>query len=209
MLKRYNPVIDSDNIGKGVIIMRLLSIPFLVIAIVTRILDISNASRFFLLMCIPMLWLDFIWFMQKMAGGYKLSDKEIIFWRNCKKNRVEYENIKYIFIVNACTNNVEISSLPWVAIIGGKATGVVEYCMHTRGENNRLFNTDIENILVKNQEIKSNYGFLWNSKEMYKILKGYKGDYYIAKSVMKESEEYKQIYERYDIKDRVHIIEDI
>ncbi|MCM1496286.1 MAG: hypothetical protein NC089_10885 [Bacteroides sp.] len=202
--RRYHPHLNYKSVNKRRIPIRIFCIFCLAGAIAMHVLGDSRTIAFLLTFTgIGMLGEDIIWIIQTMEGGYKLLDDGICYWWYFRKYKVLYKDIKSIYITNSSIQ------LPYVLIIGGEEHGVLQYCMEKREKNRILLNTELESILVKNQETESNYGFLWNSREIKKILEHYKGDYYIAESIIQQyRQEYDCIYERYGIEKRVYVIDD-
>lgn len=210
--KRYHSGIDYKSRNKKMLPWRIFAAFFFIIAIAESVLHFMFIApdAFWYSMGVAMLSNDILMFLQKLANGYKMSNTDIYFWRNFKKHRVSFQEIHHIYVVNAAVNNGDVMGLPYILLIGGKESGVQQYCMHDRNKSGRLLHTEIEIMLISNHETDNNYGFVWNQKIIYKILKGYKGDYYVAESILNDfSIEYDLICEQYDdIEERVHVIED-
>lgn len=208
--KRYHPGINYGNIKKELKVVRILSILCFLLAVFAFVLHLSKTMAvYFLILGVAMLWLDIIWFVQKLQGGYTLSDDNICYWRKFKKYKIYFNDVQSVFIVNASTNNGDVMNLPYVLIIGGRSSGVMQYCMHDRTQTGVLMNTEIEFVLIKDRETENNYGLLWNCSEMQKILRGYQGDYYVAESVINSfKDEYELICGQYNIKKQVKVIPD-
>lgn len=202
--RRYHPQLNYESVNKRRIPIRIFSIFCLVGAIAMHVLgDSGTMATLLIFLGIGMLGEDIIWMIQTMEGGYTLLDDGICYWLYFRKHKVLYKDIKTIYITSSSIH------LPYILIIGGEEHGVLQYCMEEREKHGTLLNTELESILVKNHETESNYGFLWNSREIKKILEHYKGDYYIAESIINcYQQEYDGICEQYGIEKRVYVIDD-
>lgn len=161
-------------------------------------------------MSIGAFYWDIIVWLQTMSEGYRLSDSGICFWHKFKKHTVDFGEIHNIYIVNKSINNGDIVGVPFIWLMGGKETGVLQYCMQDRNKNCGLIDAEIAQILIDNNETENNYGFVWNRKEIHKLFNGYRGEYYVAESVIKNyPNEYNAICAYYDVRERVHIIKDL
>ena len=69
---------------------------------------------------------------------------------------------------------------------------------------------NIWTIFNKGSSAISDYGFIWNKREIYKIFKGFRGDYHIAASVIESyRDKFDNIVKEYGISDnQIHVIDD-
>lgn len=170
--------------------------------------------------CYPFMAFIFI----KWPSGYLLEKDRIVFHCKYKKNELLYEDIQCIIISNVAVGH-RITKTPWVAVIGEQQDEFLQYLIN---ENKRhvLTSSDIQcklgdkigwfhyeymhKIFKKGSSIIYNYGFWWNKKEIHKVLEGFRGDYYIAASVISNyGDEMNTICKQYGIDNqRIHIIDD-
>lgn len=209
LIKRYHPNINCKKVNKQLYLMRILSLLSFAVMVLFIVRKSSTTHILFLfLLGVAFLWLDIIWFVQKLAGGYSVLNDSILYWWHYKRHELKFQDIHRIYVVNASWNNGDLIDLPYILIIGGEDHHVLQYCMSDI-ENGPLLNTELESILIQNKETENNYGFLWNDNEMQKLFVGYQGEYYIADSIISRcSKEYDLICTQYGLKDRIHIIYD-
>lgn len=198
--KRYHPHLNYESVNKRRIPARILSVICFAGAIAMVASGHSGTIiKWLILMGAAMLIEDIYWFVQVMEGGYQLLDDGICYWWYFKKHKVLYKDMKRIYVTNSSVN------LPFILMIGGEDHGVLQYCMEEGKKNGKLLNTELESILVRNHEIEGNYGFLWNRREIQKLLEHYEGDYYVAESIIDSyRQEYDNICEQYGMKQRIH-----
>lgn len=161
-------------------------------------------------------------FAGKMSDGYAIYEDGLFFKYRFKDNKLLYKDIKCIIISNWQRG---MSKAPEVTVIGGNMDKIRQYFSLPKshvltGDVIRYFlgaeigcyhPGNIWEILKKGSSTIYNYGFVWNKREMYKILEGFSGDYYVAKSVIEKfHEEFNNILEKYSISnERIHIINDL
>lgn len=198
--KRYHPHLNYESVNKRRMPFRILSVVCFAVAIAMDVWGHSGTMvTWFILIGAAMLIEDVFWFVQTIEGGYQLLDDGICYWWHFKKHIVLYKDMKRIYVTNSSIN------LPFILVIGGEDHGVLQYCMEEREKSGKLLNTELESILVRNHETERNYGFLWNNREIQKLLEHYEGDYYIAKSIINSyRQEYDSICEQYGIRERIH-----
>lgn len=160
----------------------------------------------------------------KLPEGYLLEQDRIVYHCKCKKNQLLYKDIKCIIVTNFVVS-LTITKTPWVAVIGKEENEIISYVMSDKkrhvltsddmkyklGEKIGVWHPgNIGKIFKKGSCTTYDYGFVWNKKEMYKVLEGFGGDYYIAASVIYNyKEEFHALREKYDTgNQRIHIIDD-
>lgn len=221
-VKMYDPLLGSHTIEKILGIAGLFN--FIISAIFFLIVKDHNLAGLFFALCLTAWYPLFILFIFcKWASGYLLEKDRLIYHFLYSKHVLQYKDVKCIIISNTRHYRAGIPlKLPWITMVIEKQDEIIAYCMD--GKKKRvLANSDIEDrfSLAYTYDLKTylsylsfsknyNYGFLWNKKNMYKILEGYQGDYYIAASVIsKFKDEFSAICKQYNINDeRIHIIDD-
>jgi hypothetical protein len=158
----------------------------------------------------------------KLREGYIIQDDGFFFKYRFMKNKLLYKDIKCIIISNT-QGNYRITKTPYVTVIGGEKEEILQYCIdspkrHVLTSNNIRYKLGAEIGCFHPENIREifktgviyNYGFVWNEREMYKIFKGFLGDYYIAASVLENfRDEFDDIVKKYDISsNRIHVIND-
>jgi hypothetical protein len=161
-------------------------------------------------------------FFFKLMEGYIIQDDGFFFKYRFTKNKLLYKDIKCIIISNT-QGNYRITKTPYVTVIGGEKDEILQYCIdspkrHVLTSNNIRYKLGAEIGCFHPENIREifktsviyNYGFVWNEREMYKIFKGFLGDYYIAASVLENfRDEFDDIVKKYDISsNRIHVIND-
>lgn len=223
-MRMYNPQSGGHIVEE---VLGILGMFFFVLSVVFRWLIVkdNDLSGVFFVFGIaawycPLMILIFV----KMPQGYLLEKDGIVFNCKFKKNKLLYEEIKCIIISNT-TVSMRITKTPWIGIIGEQQNEILQYLIN--GKKRHVLTSDdikvklgekigyyhpgnIWKILKKGSSTIYNYGFWWNKKEMYKILEGFRGEYYIAASVISNyNDEFNAICKRYDIDgQRIHVIDD-
>lgn len=164
-------------------------------------------------------------FLGKLSGGYIIEKDGIYYKYWFRSNKLYYQDINCIIISNNAYDNRRIMKEACVTIIGGEQNDILQYCTQNN-KSHVLTRRDIEyklgasigfhhsgniwELFKKGSTAIHNYDFGWNKKEMYKLLEGYQGNYYIAASVISNfKKEFDDIVERYGIADeRIHILDD-
>lgn len=220
--KKYYPRFDSYLVEKILIICGIVL--FICSLLFNYVFGSRDLAGVFWGLCLSLWFIPVTLFFFKLREGYTIQDDGIFFKYRFMKNKLLYKDIKCIIISNAQAN-YRIVKTPYVTVIGGEQDEILQYCI---GGSKRhvLTSSDIryklgaeigcyhpENIremFKKGSSIIYNYGFVWNKREMYKIFKGFRGDYYIAASVYENfRDEIDDIAKKYDISsERVHVIDD-
>lgn len=225
-IKMYNP--DQGSWGYTVDkVLCVIGVFFMLLGIVFQyfVVKDSNFADLFYAFCIsawacPLFFFIFV----KWPAGYLLEKDRIVFHCKCKKNELLYEDIKCIIIVNASAK-YGVTKTPWIAVIGEQQDEILQYLINKNkyrvlrdwdiqwklGEKIGWFHYEyIWKLFKKGSSTIHNYGFYWNKKEIHKIYEGFRGDYYIAASVISNfGVELNAIYKQYDIDyQRIHIIDD-
>ena len=160
----------------------------------------------------------------KLREGYSIQEDGICFRYRFIKHKLLYEDIKCIIIVNSYGNN-KIVKTPYIIVIGGEQNEILQYCnnfpfRHVLASINIRVKLGAEigcyhpgniwTIFNKGSSAISDYGFIWNKREMYKIFKGFRGDYHIAASVIESyRDKFDNIVKEYGISDnQIHVIDD-
>lgn len=203
----------------------------LICAIVSAILGIifrfiinnENLFQWFVVLALTFGYIPVMYFLSKLYDGYILEEDGIYYRHLFKNNKLFFKEIKCIIFTNAMMN-LTITKGVWVAIIGGEQTELLQY--FNSFKRHVLSDYDIRSKLGaeigyyhpgnvwemfrKGSASIRNYGFIWNKREMHKILEGFKGNYYIAASVISNyNSEFNDIVKQYDIAgERIHIIDD-
>lgn len=223
-IKMYSPYLGGHTLET---VLGIIGAFFMLLGIVFRYLIIKdiNLSDLFFAFCVaawfcPFFELIFI----KWPEGYLLEKDRVVFHCKCKRNELLYKDIRCIIIVNTVVK-LSTTKTPWIAMIGESQDEILRYLIN---ENKRhvLTNSDIQwrlgekigwfhyeymwKIFKKGSSIIYNYGFVWNKQEIHKVLEGFKGDYYIAASVISNySDKLNVVCKQYGIDDqRIHIIDD-
>lgn len=223
-MRMYDPQSGGHIVEE---VLGILGLFFFVLGIVFRwsVVKDSDLSILFLAFAIaawycPLMMLIFV----KWPAGYLLEKDGIVFHCKFKKNKILYEEIKYIIISNT-TVSTRITKTPWVGIIGEQQNEIPRYLINGKkrhvltsgdikyilGEKIGYYHPgNIWNIFKKGSSTIYNYGFWWNKKEMYKVLEGFQGDYYIAASVISNyNDDFNAICKQYGVdSQRIHIIDD-
>ena len=145
-------------------------------------------------------------FFVKLCQGYSIQEDGICFRYRFIKHKLLYEDIKCIIIVNSSTNGGKIVKIPYRRYVLSSNNirvklGAEIGCYHP-GNIWTIFNKESSAI--------SDYGFIWNKREIYKIFKGFRGDYHIAASVIESyRDKFDNIVKEYGISDnQIHVIDD-
>lgn len=227
-IKMYNPHPERQVIEKALSILGLF---FFVLGIVFRYSIIKDSewthqlTYLFFAFCIAAWYYPFFTFIfEKWPAGYLLEKDRIVFHCKYRKNELLYEDIQCIIISNMDVG-LRITKTPWITMIGEQSDEILRYLMSEKrkyvlrdadikcklGEKIGWFHYEyIWKIFKKGSSTIYNYGFGWNKKEIHKVLNGFRGDYYIAASVIRNySDEMNAICKKYDINSqRIHIIDD-
>lgn len=208
------------------IVLGTIGLFFLVLGILCQwIIGISDLGGLFFTLCIAAWYYPFgMLIFVKLPDGYLLEKDKLVFYCKFKRNELLYEDIKCIIITNLIVS-LRTTKTPWVAMIGEQENELLSYLNNDK-KKHVLTSTDIkcmlgekigfwhpgnsEKFFQKGSRTIHNYGFCWNKREMYKVLEGFKGDYYIAASVFSNyKEECDALCEKYSIdRQRIHIVDD-
>lgn len=223
-MKMYNPQSGGHMLEN---VLGILGAFFLALSVTFRWIIVKNndLSGLFFALCMSA-WFSpiMIYLFVKLPYGYLLDKDGIVFNCKFKKNKLLFENIKYIIIVNA-KFRLRITKTPWIGMFGEHQDEFLQYLLYDKKRHvltsdnikcylgEKIGHYDAENlykILKKGSSTVYNYGFVWNKKEIHKILEGFKGDYYIAASVISNhNDEFNAICKQYKIDtQRIHIIDD-
>ena len=170
--------------------------------------------------CVPILT-----FFVKLYKGYSIQEDGICFRYRFIEHKLLYEDIRCIIIVNSSINGGKIIKIPYIIIIGEEQDEILQYCnnfpfRHVLASINIRVKLGAEigcyhpgniwTIFNKGSSAISDYGFIWNKREMYKIFKGFRGDYHIAASVIESyRDKFDNIVKEYGISDnQIHVIDD-
>mgnify|MGYP000038980815 CR=1 FL=1 len=203
-----------------------MRIPFQVWEVlVNYVFEYRDLAGVFWGFCLSSWYIPVILFFFKLEGGYIVQDDCIIFKYRFLKNKLLYTDIKCIIISNLEAPNFKSTKTPHVTVIGGEQDEILQYCIDSP-KRHVLTSLDIQyklgaeigcyhpgnirEIFKKGSSIIYNYGFVWNKREMYKIFKGFLGEYYIAASVYENfRDEFNDIVKKYDIsRERICVIDD-
>lgn len=224
IMKRYCPHAGGHTSD---FVLGIIGASFLLLSIVFGwfVVRDENLSGLFLSLCIGAWFCPFtILVFVKLPEGYLLEQDRIVYHCKCKKNQLLYKDIKCIIVTNFVVSS-RITKTPWAAVIGKEENEIISYVMSDKkrhvltsddmkyklGEKIGVWHPgNIGKILKKGSCTTYDYGFVWNKKEMYKILEGFGGDYYIAASVIYNyKEDFHEICEKYGIDNqRIYIIDD-
>lgn len=220
--KIYYPRFDSYLIEKILIICGIVL--FICTLLFNCVFESRDLADVFWGLCLSSWFTPVILFFFKLREGYIILDDGIFFKYRFRKNKLQYKDIKCIIISNG-QGNYTIVKTPYITVIGGEQDKILQYCIDSP-KRHVLTSSDIRyklgaeigcyhpgnirEIFKKGSSIIYNYGFVWNKREMYKIFKGFLGDYYIAASVYENfRDEFDNILKKYDIgSERVHVIDD-
>lgn len=220
--KIYYPRFNSCLIEKILIICGgVLFICFLVFNFAFKNVDLAGV---FLGLCFSCWYIPVILFLFKLWEGYAICDDGIFFKYRFMKNKLLYKDIKCIIISNG-QGNYTIVKTPYVTVIGGEQEKILQYCIDSP-KRHVLTSLDIRyylgadigcyhpwnirEILKKGSSVIYNYGFVWNEREMYKVFKGFGGDYYIAASVVENfGDKIDDIVKKYNISnEQINVMDD-
>lgn len=220
--KIYYPRFDSYLIEKILIICGIVL--FICSLLFHYVFESRDLAGVFWGLCLSSWFISVTLFFFKLREGYIIQDDGICFQYRFMKNKLLYKDIKCIIISNG-QENYTIVKTPYITVIGGEQDKILQYCIDSP-KRHVLTSSDIRyklgaeigcyhpgnirEMFKKGSSIIYNYGFVWNKREMYKILKGFRGDYYIAASVQENfRDEFDDIIKKYDISsERVHVIDD-
>lgn len=206
----------------------LLIIGFLFLAgffLAGIILGDENLKVLFGAFCILAWFLPVFNFFFNLEDGYVLEEDCISYRNRFRTYKLLYKDIKCIIIAHMSLGAGRTNKTPCVVMIGGEQEEILKYC--TDGNRRGLLTSNIiEHILgaeigdfspdnfwetiKKGPSAVCDYGFVWNKREIHKVLKGFQGDYYVAASVVEGyRKKYDEIVENFNIdKERIHIIDD-
>ena len=220
--KIYYPRFDSYLIEKILIICGIVL--FICTLLFNYVFESRDLAGVFWGFCLSSWFIPVTLFFFKLWEGYIIQDDCIIFKYRFLKNKLLYTDIKCIIISNG-QGNYTIVKTPYITVIGGEQDKILQYCIDSP-KRHVLTSSDIRyklgaeigcyhpgnirEIFKKSSSIIYNYGFVWNKREMYKIFKGFRGDYYIAASVYENfRDEIDDIAKKYDIsRERICVIND-
>lgn len=227
----------GKNLGKGklyyprynsYLIEKVLSVCGLLFFVCYLLVKFTSGNRDWAGVCLGFClsaWsVPVVLFCFKLREGYTIQKDGVYFRYRFLKNKLLYQDIKCIIISNS-NGNTRITKTPYVTIIGGEADGVLQYCLsgersHVLTANGIRYKLGAEigcyhpgNILEmfhKGSSIIHDYGFVWNKREMYKLLQGFMGDWYVAASVMENYQnEFDELVKEFQIAgERIHVIDD-
>ena len=227
-IKMFNPYPELQAVEKALSILGLF---FFVLGIVFRYSIIKDrelthqlADLFFAFSIAAWFYPIFAFIFEKWPAGYLLEKDRIVFHCKYRKNELLYEDIQCIIISNTIVRS-RITKTPWITMVGERSDEIIQYLM---SENRKYVLRDVDikcklgekigwfhyeyiwKIFKKGSSTIYNYGFGWNKQEIHKVLDGFRGDYYIAASVISNySDEMNAIRKQYDIDNqRIHIIDD-
>lgn len=179
----------------------------------------------FWVFCISAWFMPVFNFFFNLEDGYTLEEDCIYYRSRFITYKLLYKDIKCIIIAHMSLGAGRTSKTPCVVMIGGEQEEILKYC--TDGNRRGLLTSNIiEHILgaeigdfspenfwetiKKGPSVVCDYGFVWNKREIHKVLKGFQGDYYVAASVVEGYRKiYDEIVENFNIdKERIHIIDD-
>lgn len=188
--KIYYPRIDSYLIEKILIICGMVL--FICTLLINYVFEYRDLAGVFWGFCLSSWYIPVILFFFKLEGGYIVQDDCIIFKYRFLKNKLLYTDIKCIIILNLEAPNFKSIKTPHVTVIGGEQDEILQYCIDSP-KRHVLTSLDIQyklgaeigcyhpgnirEIVKKGSSIIYNYGFVWNKREMYKIFKGFLGEY--------------------------------
>lgn len=199
----------------------MLFVCYLLICFVT---DDRNLAHVFLGFCFGAWYVPVLSLIFKLCEGYSVQETGICFRYRFMKHKLLYKDIKCIIISNYNLHS-KIIKIPYITVIGGEQDEILRYCINSKkrhvlssidiryklgAEIGCYYPGNIWKILKKGSSVISNYGFVWNKREMYKIFKGFGGNYYIARSIIENyRDEFDNIAKEYGISDkRIHVIDD-
>lgn len=170
-----------------------------------------------------LLWI--LLFIHTLYNGNICEKEGIRFYNKFHSNYLSYSDIECIFILNAdIAYGRGVSNVPWIGVIGESSEEVINLCKNRKGQKVLTANViryelqerigfyyfyNFLDFFKKETRYIKNYGFVWNN-DATNLLHNYKGEYYIAASVVKIYEDkIKKSCELYGIRDeRIHILDD-
>ncbi|MGN0246899.1 MAG: hypothetical protein ACI4DK_13175 [Lachnospiraceae bacterium] len=197
---------------------------FICYLLIYYVIGNKDIADIFLAFCLSSCFISCWHVFCKLREGYSIQEDGICFRYRFIKHKLLYEDIKCIIIVNSYGNN-KIVKTPYIIVIGGEQNEILQYCnnfpfRHVLASINIMVKLGAEigcyhpgniwTIFNKGSSAISDYGFIWNKREMYKIFKGFRGDYHIAASVIESyRDKFDDIVKEYGISDnQIHIIDD-
>lgn len=222
MNKKYYPRFNSYLLEKILIICGIVF--FICFLLFSYVFDSRDLACVFLGLCLSSWFIPVTLSFFKLKEGYIIREDGIFFKYRFTNNKLLYQDMKCIIISNA-QGNYTITKTPYVTVIGGEKDRILQYCIdspkrHVLTSNDIRYKLGVEigffhigNIretFKKGSSTIYNYGFVWNKNEMYKIFKGFGGDYYIAASVLGNfRNEFDDIAKKYNIsEERIFVIDD-
>ena len=220
--KIYYPRVDIYLVEKISLISGWMF--FICYLLIYYVIGNKDIADIFLAFCLSS-WFISCWHVFcKLREGYSIQEDGICFRYRFIKHKLLYEDIKCIIIVNSYGNN-KIVKTPYIIVIGGEQNEILQYCnnfpfRHVLASINIRVKLGAEigcyhpgniwTIFNKGSSAVSDYGFIWNKREMYKIFKGFRGDYHIAASVIESyRDKFDNIVKEYGISDnQIHVIDD-
>lgn len=209
MRRLYNPLFGNHAIENFLLIISAVQI---VIAVVCKMFLIHEIGEIFFALAYGDLLAYVIIFLYKLCVGYSVDDESIEF-RRIKKDKIYFKDINCIIFSNKVVR-MGISKTVWVTLVSGETKDIVSFC-ENYNKKYVLTDSDIKNRLDcvranQDSSLGKYYGFIWNQKEMHKILEVYNKDYYVAASVASVHKEFfKKICDSYKLDERkIHIIDD-
>lgn len=220
--KKYDPRFDSYLIERVLIICGIVL--FICSLLVRYVFESKDLAGVFWGLCLSSWFIPVALFFCKLQNGYSIQDEGICFQFRFLKNKLLYKDIKCIIISNDDVN-YKIVKTPYITVIGGEQDKILQYCIDSP-KRHVLTSSDIryklgaaigcyhpgniEEMFKKGSSVIHNYGFIWNKREMYKVFRGFQGDYYVAASVYGNyRNEIADIQKKYQVSsNRIHIIDD-
>lgn len=202
----------------------IIGILFLMGAFLVRtIWENKDFEKLFLALSFSLWYLLIFVIPFNLMEGYFLEEDCICYRYRFIPQKLLYKDIKCIIITHI-SSGLRTRPTPCVIMVGGEQEKVLQYCMEEKSgvlisrAVERILGADIGCYSVDNfwemfkrgSSVVRDYSFVWNKREMHKVLEGFQGDYYVSASVIDYyDEEYGEILEKYDIdKKRIHIIDD-
>ena len=219
MNKTYDPLFHSDVQEK---VLFICGIVFFLCALLDHVFNGGSLADLFFAFCLAAWYLLAMLLFFKLWNGYCIRDDGIVFHCRLVKNKLLYQDIQCILVTNGWRRH-GIVKTPYVALIGGKPDEILRYC--AENPRHRVLSSadiqsklgaaighyeEIQQMFRKGSSHICNYGFLWNKREMHRILERFSGNYYIAASVLQNFyDEFRDIAKKYSISsERIHVIND-
>lgn len=184
----------------------------------------ESLADFFLIMCLCCWYIPVLFFFLRLSEGYNIQKDCIYFKYRFKMHKLFYKDIKCIIIVNGQINS-KIVKTPYVIIIGGEQERILQYCRNRKKPHVLACNEikyelgaeigcyhpgNVWEMFKRGSSTVFDYGFMWNQREIHKLLTGFCGKYYVAKSVIGcYPNKFDEIIKKYGInKEQINIFDD-